>query len=117
MIRVATILTLVLALTACNEEEIQDASTTLQNAVENQDLQKPQVKVSNNQLRWSQSYASEYRVLLWLNDQDFSEHFTDKRQFNPALLGLTPGQYVAIVEAYDTAGNSLFSDPVNLEVL
>lgn len=109
------LLTLLLLLTGCKEETEEVANTSTLEDPPLRALEKPVVEVTqSNQLQWSNSYASQYRVLLWLNDQQLSEHYTSQRRFNPSSLA--SGQYTAVVEAYDSIGNSLFSDPINMEV-
>jgi len=71
--------------------------------------------VGNNiNLSWSESNASEYRVLYRRNGLSFEE-FTTNHQLS--LGNLQSGNYTIYVEAYDELGNSLFASPARVTVL
>lgn len=64
---------------------------------------------------WSESNASVYRVLYWLEDgAQLSEEMTNATSFD--FVPGVEGTYLLMVEAYDENGNSIFSDPRILEV-
>ncbi|WP_370980785.1 hypothetical protein [Agaribacterium sp. ZY112] len=67
-------------------------------------------------LHWTESNATRYRVLIWNSDGELSTSTTSSLS-----LTLSPEQRadgsVAIVEAYNSAGDSLFSETVNVGAL
>lgn len=81
-------------------------------------LSKPSLTVSitANGLRanWNQRSAYEYRVLYYRDDVDMGEYFSAGPSMDLPLNDF--GRYMVIVEALDTLGNSLFSDPAYVEV-
>lgn len=82
-------------------------------------LSKPQLSVSITasglNVNWGQNTAYRYRVLYYLDDIHVGDTLTNS--VSSHVLPVNDfGTYTVIVEAYDTLGNSLFSDPAVVEV-
>jgi hypothetical protein len=69
----------------------------------------------NISISWEWGNADSYRVLYWKGNETPQEHLTTDTTWTFPSLGT--GSYTIIVEAYDLLGNSLFSDPVALDIL
>jgi hypothetical protein len=95
-----------------------EATANITITVENTELIRPlliaEVRDSNLELYWTESFASKYRVLYMAEGQTPIQLFTN-------VVGMTinnpqSGNYTFYVEAYDELGNSLFSSPTRVLV-
>lgn len=82
-------------------------------------LSKPRLSVSITasglNVNWGQDTAYRYRVLYYRDDILLGDALTNS--VSSHVLPVNDfGTYTVIVEAYDTLGNSLFSDPAVVEV-
>lgn len=66
-------------------------------------------------INWDESYANEYRVLYWQGNETPQEFTVTNLSYQTPAL--SPGHYTILIEAYDDLGNSLFSAPINVDVM
>lgn len=120
---VAVFLNSVLVLSGCGGGggSSGEAGSPISDVLDDGSLAAPRIlgSVDAQQLNlfWRDSNADSYRVLYWLEGSTGapSEYVTNALGYSTPSL--SPGRYSVIVEAYDELGNSLFSDPLSLEVL
>ncbi len=65
---------------------------------------------------WNDANAQSYRVLYWINsDPALNESMATGNEH--AISATENGTYTLLVEAYDDLGNSVFSNPQQIEVV